>query len=92
MTGLEMPLPVLICETPGCLVMASMMFEAEMVCSSCAETTLTGAGIWLICVVPVSPVTTTSCKCTHVSCSFCANTVIAEKSSKIVSFIAFILK
>ena len=60
MMGLEMPLPVVICATPGCLAMASMMF-VEVVCrNSLPETMEIGAVEFFSFVSPVTPVTTSS--------------------------------
>ena len=55
-----MPLPVVICEIPGCEAMASMIFVEPCCCKSANVITLMGVGILMACEAPACPVTTTS--------------------------------
>ena len=55
--GLDMPLPVVICATPGWRLMASMMLVAEADCKSLPDSTATGKVEFFILVLPATPVT-----------------------------------
>ena len=60
MTGFEMPPPVVICDTPGCLAIASIRLVDDNWCSSLAWSTMIGIGVSFILMSPTAPVTVTS--------------------------------
>lgn len=86
-TGLEMPLPVVICDTPGWRAMASITLENCRVRRYSGPTTDTGAGLCLSLVVPVSPVTAISVRCTQLSWSCAESEKGAQKTRRIICVI-----